>query len=476
MIFDANTDSLDTLKNRHYDVCICGTGPAGLTLAISLAEHGYKIALIEAGGRNASSARQDLYEGQTHSLNYPLSTSRLRFLGGTSNHWGGETRPLDARDFKSLPYHPLNEWPIDKADLDKYTLQTAKILDLDAPITQEDLFRGKASNIEPLNPAFRYSLPTRFGTKYYYEVRKTPNIDLYLNLNLVDIRLNAKHTAVDSFITRSYHSDITHRISATHFSVCCGALENARALLLSDKQLKQGVGNQYDQVGRYFCAHIAVPIGRAIIREAVPRESFYIVKDDFMLSQKCLSFLVSISSTGELAEVSFKDRLSNLLKGNLFNDDESTISVVLQQSCDSRNRVMLSDRKDSLGLKRIALDWQESSLDKHTLRIAATEFATALAKHDVGRMHVYDHILDSSIPRPLDYITGMSHPMCTTRMSASPTTGVVDKNCKVFGFDNLFVGGSSVFASGGVSNPTYTIVQLALRLSDHLHQRMSKVA
>ena len=53
-------------------------------------------------------------------------------------------------------------------------------------------------------------------------------------------------------------------------------------------------------------------------------------------------------------------------------------------------------------------------------------------------------------------------------MSDDPATGVVDRDCRVHGIDNLYIGGSSVFSTPGFQNPTYTIVQLALRLGDHL--------
>ena len=58
--------------------------------------------------------------------------------------------------------------------------------------------------------------------------------------------------------------------------------------------------------------------------------------------------------------------------------------------------------------------------------------------------------------------------MSTTRMSDDPRHGVVDRDCRVHGTTNLFVGGSSVFATTGQCNPTYTIIQLALRLGNHL--------
>jgi choline dehydrogenase-like flavoprotein len=62
--------------------------------------------------------------------------------------------------------------------------------------------------------------------------------------------------------------------------------------------------------------------------------------------------------------------------------------------------------------------------------------------------------------------------MGTTRMAASPEFGVVDANCKVFGTQNLYVAGSSIFAKGGASNPTMPLLQFAVRLADHLNEKL----
>lgn len=67
------------------------------------------------------------------------------------------------------------------------------------------------------------------------------------------------------------------------------------------------------------------------------------------------------------------------------------------------------------------------------------------------------------------------HHMGTTRMHQDPKRGVVDADCRVHGIDNLFVAGSSVFTTSGASNPTYTIVALALRLSDHLDRLLGSI-
>jgi choline dehydrogenase-like flavoprotein len=63
--------------------------------------------------------------------------------------------------------------------------------------------------------------------------------------------------------------------------------------------------------------------------------------------------------------------------------------------------------------------------------------------------------------------------MGTTRMSTNPRQGVVNEHCQVHGISNLYMAGSSVFPTGGLSNPTLTIIALATRLADHIKDRMN---
>ena len=67
----------------------------------------------------------------------------------------------------------------------------------------------------------------------------------------------------------------------------------------------------------------------------------------------------------------------------------------------------------------------------------------------------------------------MGYHLGGTRMGDDPKNSVVDKNLKVHFIDNLYVAGSSVFTSGGYANPTLSIVQLSLRLSDHLLEKLT---
>jgi len=72
--------------------------------------------------------------------------------------------------------------------------------------------------------------------------------------------------------------------------------------------------------------------------------------------------------------------------------------------------------------------------------------------------------------RPL---IGSYHHLGTTRMSDDPHRGVVDRHCRVHGVENLSIAGGSVFPTGGISNPTLTILALAIRLGDRIKDRMA---
>lgn len=467
MIIGNNQSINVATANKRYDICICGTGPAGITLARKLANKGWLVALMEGGGLEFDNQSQQLYRGKNLGEEYPILESRLRFFGGASNHWGGETRPLDPRDFSALPHHSLNEWPILKQDLDIYAQEAGEILDLQESESAEDIFDDKAAHLKPLEPPFRNSIPpTRFGKKYLQEISNSPLIHLYLKSNITNIDLDSAHKSVSRFLFKTDRESTDVAIHAKHFILCCGGLENPRTLLLANQQIPQGIGNKNDLVGRYFCEHIVAPIGKAVMHTGITRPKFNLCSTQLMREKKCLSFMVEFDISKPASGEAFLDRLRHAVFNRSDASKETGLYAITQQACSPENRVTLSNEKDALGLNKLALNWQASKLDNHTLRTAAIELAISLATSDLGRMQVAPFILDKRLDIPISH---MNHHMCTTRMGRDAKQGVVDKNCLVFGTDNLFIAGSSVFSSCGVSNPTYTIIQLALRLSDHLH-------
>ena len=66
------------------------------------------------------------------------------------------------------------------------------------------------------------------------------------------------------------------------------------------------------------------------------------------------------------------------------------------------------------------------------------------------------------------------HHIGTARMGEDPRTSVVDRDCRVHSLDNLFVAGSAAFPTSSQANPTLTLIALALRLGEHLAQRLAR--
>ena len=135
-----------------------------------------------------------------------------------------------------------------------------------------------------------------------------------------------------------------------------------------------------------------------------------------------------------------------------------------EQAPDPSNRLELTSERDSLGMRRVQLNWGWTELDVSSVRRTQGLLKEALEGTGLGKFEYkpFEREDGCTIPQ------GLAHHMGATRMSATPDKGVVDADCKVHGVDNLFVSSSSVFPTGGFSNPTLTIVAMALRLADHI--------
>ena len=123
------TDARDLTSGtrREVDVCVIGAGAAGITLALELDASGLSVLVLESGGTDLEPATQDLHAGEV--VGRPLTTldtsvrldqTRLRFLGGTTNHWAGFCRPLHPIDFEERGGLHRSGWPIDHGDLVPY--------------------------------------------------------------------------------------------------------------------------------------------------------------------------------------------------------------------------------------------------------------------------------------------------------------------------------------------------------------------
>ena len=145
-----------------------------------------------------------------------------------------------------------------------------------------------------------------------------------------------------------------------------------------------------------------------------------------------------------------------------------------EQAPNPDSRVTLSDQVDALGQRKICVDWQITELDRYTYRTAARLFGTELTRAGGGQFQLAPWLEDEDSQPP--QVHGTAHHLGTTRMADSPMHGVVDRDCRVFGVDNLHIAGSSVFPTGGWAFPTFTIVALSLRLAENLRSTLTAYA
>jgi choline dehydrogenase-like flavoprotein len=137
-----------------------------------------------------------------------------------------------------------------------------------------------------------------------------------------------------------------------------------------------------------------------------------------------------------------------------------------EQEPNPDSRVTLGDELDALGQPRAHLHWSLSETDLRSTRRSQEIVGEELARAGLGRMRLLG---EDDWAR---FLYGGWHHMGTTRMSDDPKRGVVDRDGKVHGIANLYVAGSSVFSTSGWSNPTLSIVALALRLAQHVRGKL----
>ena len=487
MLFDLES-GVAPLTQGVYDVCVCGTGPAGITVARELAATGKKVVLVEAGGFEYSERSQDVYAGLESGIplyNTALTGCRLRYFGGTSNHWTGLCGVLEESDFWAKRYQELPGWPISRTEVLAHLKDASEILDLGTTDFSPRPFGDvKESAFE--RPTLVKSPPTRFGTKYRDEITRSQNIHLFINANLVNLRLADVASGVpriEHVLVSNYRKEVA-RVSAKRYVLALGSVENARMLLNANRQAPNRIGNHSDFVGRCFMEHLNVQIGRFVTRSAqalIPSNGAISPTEQTVRRLNigngylALHLNATPHESGRLGPVRGVFRRAacefDTVKefARKFKDFDCTgdgvITSLIEQTPDRNSRVTLAAQADEFGLKRPHLNWVLNDADRRTIRSLGFELAKNLLELDVARVQLSEFITD---PRKNIEVWNHAHQMGTTRMAADPRYGVVDIDCRVHGVANMYIAGSSVFPTGGGVNPTFTIVMMSLRLARHL--------
>lgn len=459
----------------HYDHCIIGSGPAGITLALSLAAANKKVLLLEAGGRSYTNQSQSFYQCESSARSAWPSTTRLRYLGGTSNHWAGRCRPFEAEDFESEQLAKLPGWPISYSEIEGYLMPAKEILGID-----KIPFHGKTAKLNADFIADEYinSTPVKFGEKYYDQLKNSSDINLYLNANAYSLNVE-KGQLISSVGAKNYQGD-SFKFLSSNFILAMGTIENARFLLNQNAAIKK-ISNENGMIGKCFMEHMNIKLGEFLLNdEGHTQNKSYFTSDKFIQEFETGRSNISFGVTDQVKSYGRTAKIKTFFK-NLACDygieekvqfisgftcpGTGVIGTLMEQFPDKESFVSLSHEKDSMGLRKAVLHWQINEEDHLTIRTIAKKMAMSFADAGLGIVKLEQYILDEALDIP---VGPHAHHMGTTRMAKSPEHGVVDENCKVFGVENLYVAGSSIFSTGGACNPTMPIVQFALRLSDHL--------
>lgn len=483
--------SIEDDQLLDFDVCIVGAGAAGISMSLSLADGPLRVALIEGGGDEFDSASQDIYAGEVDGY-YDLDITRLRYLGGSTNHWTNYCRRPDQSDLSARDWNKQLGWPITMSDFEAYIPRAAELCGVrdqfdwqnwaeelgitPSTLADDDL----ATGFDLIGPG------VRFGDEYRTPIETSKHVNCFLNTNCIEFIEDDLSPTVRTARFKTLDGK-QFTIAAKAFVLACGGIENPRMLLNSRKKSQSGIGNQYDQVGRYFSDHRLIDLGLATMsRSNLGIEMFrtWKITDDLRLDpliQTTRSFndarghgrtILRMARREENASFAHKLRLRfpSIFMTDGYLDEQLNYSVTsfAEPYPDADNRITLIDQIDSTGMQKIRLTYRFNELEDQAHLAAAEKLGGVLASSKAG---LFQQTYDPADPETAFVVFG-NHHYSTTRMSAEPQTGVVDQNCRVHNMNNFYVCGTSTFSSGGMMSPTMTLISLALRLADRLKREL----
>jgi choline dehydrogenase-like flavoprotein len=488
------------------DVCIIGTGMGAISAANLLIEARHDVLFIETGPMTMS--RRDRSSIRVENVGRPfgISTSRGLEVGGGTGFWHGVCAPLDDEDFLERSWIPHSGWPIKRDELVPWYAVASSFLCGSGQGTDEiaDPVSTMMRSVDGFDAkTYRYRASPFRGKETLRDwCRRGLARCVY---NSTALQLLQKHGRSHTLLVGSGKHSFS--VIANRFVIAAGALETPRLLLNSLRQSTEIHPPSSWWLGRNLIDHPTGYLSQVTLRQRFAgqairkRKALHEVQDfpGFMLKgdlqrmhevpnhavfirrginkrpvpNKAIMSFLGIRGARDLALSHLTSlihhpyivwRIAHQKLPLPILSRYADLFFMTEQLPNPNSRVNLSDHeRDEFGFPIARVDWQ-------------------LSEQDISMFNRYHELLMSSlleqsgvrdlradpITRWEDTFTSAAHHLGTARMAATVMEGVVDRNLKVFGFDNVWVSDGSVFPTAGSVNPSLTICALGHRLGAHL--------
>lgn len=290
MLIDAR--ALPDGHQLEVDLCIVGSGPAGLTVAHELGNTNLSICILESGPRQPAPATEQLNETlvEDGDLTAPIE-SRARALGGTSHRWniysdafdrGVRLLPFSPIDFETRSWVPDSGWPFAIDELQPFEERARGIAGLPSAASDPADVASSERPLLPL-PAGRvkstvewFTPARRFHEQLPGAVEDHERVTILTHATATAVTTHDTSTAVSGIDARTLEGQ-TLSVRARRVVLAAGGIENARLLLASRESHPEGLGNGRDLVGRYYMDHLKLIVAdfTPSDRTLIDRMKFY---------------------------------------------------------------------------------------------------------------------------------------------------------------------------------------------------------
>jgi choline dehydrogenase-like flavoprotein len=306
------------------------------------------------------------------------------------------------------------------------------------------------------------------------EALKYPNVTLVTNSLVKRLETNASGRQVTGVVVERHAAE--ERFSADIVVVSCGAINSAALLLRSanDKH-PNGLANTSDVVGRHYMGHtnsVLMAISKCpnptVFQKTLGINDFYFGSEESPYPMGHISFvgkLDAITLRAGAPPIAPNFTLEMMAKHSL------DFWLTSEDLPDPNNRVTV-DRNG-----KIVLAYTPNTLEAHTRLQAKLKEAMKHHRCPTHRHNCHEGLFSRNlyvgqrIP-----LAGVAHQNGTIRFGNDPETSALDVNCKAHDLDNLYVVDGSFFPSSAAVNPALTIMANALRVGDHILDRVGAAA